>query len=574
MNIDKAEENELWAWTIIDTLYQLGVTHFFIAPGSRSSALSLAVASHKACTSSVHFDERGLAFAAVGYGKASHKPAAIIVTTGTAAGNLLPAVMEAHADKVPLIILTADRPPELRDCGANQTIDQVSLFSKFVRWQSDLVCADKALPSSYLPSALSYAVFKSQMTPCGPVHLNCMFREPLHTALATLSRRDIEENVCHYVPSYPICSDASIESIAIEIAKHPRGVIIVGTIKTEEEACAIALVAEKLSWPILCDISCRFGALSSSPYCIPFYDMILDQIQDVDMTLYFGGALVSKTLSGWLKKIQGPHILVTNHPERQDPMGIVTTKVCSHIPWFAHELSKRVGALGSDLLPMLKDLSQQLYNSLVSDSSCMKKLSGPSLFFSLSQNLSEDIDLFIGNSMPVRDCNRYFFPHSFRGQIFLCRGVSGIDGNISTMYGIYTARKRPLVAVIGDLTCMHDLNALTLLNSTPILLIIINNGGGEIFSHLPVKIKAEHFESHMALSHSYDFEHLARFASLNYHKVDSLEEITPAIHNWEKMRSATLCEVMMSRETAPHLHKELHLQIQKALCKASTFAAI
>lgn len=569
MVFDIAKENELWAFNIIDMLCRLGVSHFFIAPGSRSSALSLAAASHPQCTSTMHFDERGLAFAAVGYGKAKNAPAGVIVTSGTAVGNLLPAIMEAHADNVPLILITADRPPELRDCGANQTTEQLSLFSEYVRWQVDVCCPDPSLPKTFLPSLLSHAVFKARQAPSGPVHLNCMFREPLHSLGSHVLKSFSQQDICRYVPSHTVCSAQQMEEIALQLKTYGRGIIMVSGIKTKEEVIAIEALAQKLMWPLFCDISCRLAHLATSPLYIPYYEDILGHIDQVECVLHFGGKMVSKKVSQWLYA-KRPHILlVADHPARQDDQGIVSQRIFCSIKWFAKELLEKVSACNGEFLLTAKHLAkaaqQQIHDISCSDMS----LGGPSLFIQLSKALSQGVDLFIGNSMPVRDADHFFHPESFDGQIILCRGVSGIDGNISLSYGAHIGAKRPLIAIMGDLTFMHDMNALTLLQRAPILLIVINNKGGGIFSNLPVAEKKEHFETHMALTHSFSFENLARFAGLKYHRAKNIEDIMCSLRDHVLLQRGGIVEIQTEREEETTMQQAMQKKIQEALCSQS-----
>jgi len=179
MAIDAPNVQYLWAKLIVEELLRSGAGHFFLAPGSRSTPLALAVARNRRARYHVHFDERGTAFAALGYGRATGKPAVWITTSGTAVANGLPAVVEAATDGVPLILLTADRPPELRETGANQTIDQAKIFGDYVRWQLDLPVPDPAIDPAFVLTTVDQAVYRSLRAPAGPVHLNCMFREPL-----------------------------------------------------------------------------------------------------------------------------------------------------------------------------------------------------------------------------------------------------------------------------------------------------------------------------------------------------------------------------------------------------------
>jgi 2-succinyl-5-enolpyruvyl-6-hydroxy-3-cyclohexene-1-carboxylate synthase len=563
-----AKENELWAWQIIELLQNLGINHFFIAPGSRSSPLTLAAASHPLCTTTVHFDERSLSFAALGFSKASQNPSAIIVTSGTAVGNLMPAIMEAHHDHIPMLVMTADRPPELRDCGASQTTHQVDIFSKFVRWHCDIACPTSELKDTYLSSLLSYAAFKTKTAPRGPVHLNFMFREPLHTKGVELCSAILKQAPCQYLPSLAICSEQAVEELAQELGAYSFGIITVGSIKTHEEAESIATLSHKLSWPIFCDISSRFGSLAKAENSIKYFDMLTEHIEDVDCVLHLGKQMLSKNLSTFLRDKRPQMIVVADHPDRQDPLAIATKRVLSDITWFANTLEKKAQRAKSSLLSYLKHLDGVAGQKIENEMTNQSMVSAPSLFHTLSHSPLENFDLFIGNSMPIRDADLFFHPPSFNGKIFVNRGLAGIDGNISTAYGIHRARSRPMAVIIGDLTCMHDMNALTLLSNAPIAIFVINNSGGGIFSFLGASEKIEHFETHMALSHQFTFEKLAAFSSIRYEKASSLDEITTLLKDLDKSSKALFIEINTDRKDELLQQKQIKQRIKHTLCLA------
>ncbi|MBI2810842.1 MAG: 2-succinyl-5-enolpyruvyl-6-hydroxy-3-cyclohexene-1-carboxylic-acid synthase [Candidatus Melainabacteria bacterium] len=268
--MDTGSQNEAWARQLIDALIKQGLDYFFIAPGSRSTPLALAVANHPQARHFVHFDERGLCFCAVGYAKATKKPAVVIATSGTAVGNLLPAVMEAFNDHIPLLLLTADRPPELRECGANQTIDQVKLFANCVRWQVELPCADERISERYLASTIGHAAAMACFPPAGPVHINCMFREPLFSSppeLAHAKKVHFEQPVL-----YP--SEEAIANWQNVLSETKRGVIIVGS-SSHDLSHAVFPLAERLNWPILADIASSLRTDVSHPHLITHFDPIL-----------------------------------------------------------------------------------------------------------------------------------------------------------------------------------------------------------------------------------------------------------------------------------------------------------
>ncbi len=288
--MDIGTQNEAWANKLIDALIGQGIDYFCCAPGSRSAPLALAVAEHPKARSTVHFDERGVCFHAVGYAKATFKPAVVVTSSGTAVGNLLPGIMEAYNERVPLILLTADRPPELRDCGANQTCDQTKLFTNHVRWQVDLPCPDDRIQDRYLASTISHAVAIARSSPSGPVHINCMFREPLISQ--QVERRSLEKHISFEYPRlHP--SEESIAYWAKILSAKRRGVIIAAS-NAFDQSEAIFALADQLKWPIFADILAAPRTFEKHPSLITHFDPILKWNDSIcaDAVIQFGDRFV------------------------------------------------------------------------------------------------------------------------------------------------------------------------------------------------------------------------------------------------------------------------------------------
>lgn len=505
-----AENNYYFSYQLIDQLIKQGVQDFFLAPGSRSTPLVLAVANHFEARSHIHFDERGLAFYALGFAKASKKPVALIVTSGTAVGNLLPAVMEAKHDFVPLILLTADRPPELRDCGANQSCDQVHIFGSYVRWHIDLPCADELSSIKSLPTTIAQAVYYAQ----GPVHLNCMFREPLsfsHKSLEPLSS-------IHYTRACLIPSSSIIEQYASHLKDHLNGVIIATA--TSPVAPVIAL-AEKLSWPIFPDILSPLRALNH-PLIISHFDLILKTHPcSFEGVIQMGERFVSKTLLQTLEKSPPKFYLqVLEGPHRFDPAHIINHRMQSDISSFCQMLCLKL-----DISKISSHLqlwqTRQLQTAKKLSDYFMKQttLSEPAIAHLLEQKNSA---LFLGNSMPIRDANCYL--PVVLGPVFANRGLSGIDGNIATACGIAMGTQKHTLALLGDLSFLHDLNSLALIVKSPYpcTLIVINNQGGGIFSFLPLDQPKTIKETFFATAHELSFSSAAELFSLPYYAPQEL----------------------------------------------------
>ena len=306
--------NDRFGAQIIDHLVQQGVRKIFFSPGSRSSLLALAATGQPRLEKSIHFDERGMAFQAYGYAKATQSPVAVLTTSGSAVGNIFPAVMEASHDHVPLILLTADRPAELQNSMANQTCDQVKIFGNYVRWYAEIPAAEAQLSDDYLGSTIAHAVYRSTVPPPGPVHLNCQFREPFFSGeifSAPLST--------HYESSQAMISKETLQKWADKLSTLKRGVVVAGSMPSSKRSSAICRLAEKLDWPILPDLMAGLRSETSHPTQIAYYVDLLKSITDFepDCMLHLGDRLISKPLLTWLSNAKpSVYLNVAGHPYR------------------------------------------------------------------------------------------------------------------------------------------------------------------------------------------------------------------------------------------------------------------
>ena len=516
-------------WTLIDQLVQQGVVDFFLAPGSRSTQLAVAISNHPKAKIHLHFDERGLGFFALGCANAKKKPVAVITTSGTAVGNLMPAVMEAHHSSTPLILLTADRPPELRDSSANQTTDQIKLFQNFVRWQFDL---DNAMPKSAIRSKAAQSVYRSMYPHPGPVHINCPVREPLYPY------------VFDPIQAEALRIEVPVSQQCFKKELPAKGLILIGRTSETKEAL---VVAKKLGWPVFADILSN-ARLDDLSHQIRHFDWLLKEAPRPDYVLHFGERLTSKRVMEWLSQ-QPPkefwHISTDAH--WCDPSGLITGRVHASIASTNFHNEPDVNWLKN---------WQEL------DRAAEKKLAVPTDAFTetvamheLKQLNLEDWAIFLANSMPIREADWFLFPTKAKG-FYANRGLSGIDGNLATIAGLSVGLNAPILAIVGDLTALHDLNSLALLQKLPIVLIISNNQGGGIFSHLAVA-KDPHFEKLWAFSHEHSFEHAAKLFKIPYSSVNdalSLKEITAKALS---MKTAHIIEMRTCRQTNAASHQYL-----------------
>lgn len=495
---------------LIDQLVRQGVRHFCIAPGSRSTPLVLAAIEHKRANLHVHYDERGLGFLALGLGKAMREPAAVIATSGTAVGNLLPSVMEAHHSCIPLILLTADKPHELRDCGANQATEQVKIFHSFVRWQVDLPCS---LNETYFRSIAAQGYFHACQNPPGPVHMNCPFRDPLyHPNEAVVEGRTLEIFL-------PRCRTEPYKT------EHSKGVILVGGLPHPDDVVAILALAKRLRWPICADILSNARCFPTTEQ-IRYYDWI--EKPKPEFVLHFGERMTSKKILEWLEEIKPEYVHVSPHPFLQDPMRILTGRVQADIREFCETFE---GNTDPEWLNGWKDREPTFEEEgNFTEVHAMRVM---------SELLPSEFAVFLGNGMPIRDGDHFLFPKKCKG-FFGNRGLSGIDGNIATIAGL--AEAAPIFGIIGDQTALHDLNSLPLLKKTkyPAILLVSNNFGGGVFHYLPVA-QSPHFEQFWAATHTLRFKSAAKMFDIPYFLFDQLEQVF-------EIGSAAIVELVTDRK--------------------------
>jgi 2-succinyl-5-enolpyruvyl-6-hydroxy-3-cyclohexene-1-carboxylate synthase len=534
-------------YVLVEALVEQGVDMFFTAPGSRVTPLIHAITNHPKAKSTVHFDERGVGFLALGYAKATRKPAVIVVTSGTAVGNLYPAVMEAFYSQTPLIILSADRPAELRDCGANQTCDQVKFFGDLVRWSVDLPCSDPVLPAHFVSTTIAQAVYQSMRAPKGPVQINCMFREPFDLTIPeSLSVAKTE-----YTASLSTVPEEKLEELAAHLSSIEKGVIIAGELSSPSSRAPIYALAKKLGWPVLAEILSNARGYEQT---IPYYDLILKNHPELkpDAILHLGDRLVSKSLIQWAS---APfYCLVADHPLRHDPSGVVTHRLECDPLTFCEKLAEKVSSQ-NDWARVWNGYAQEISKGLDLFFEDQTTLSEPGTMRELSDIVTTDWSVFIANSMPIRDANTHLFPKMPMTTLFGNRGLSGIDGNIATTAGIALGTQKPTLAILGDVTTLHDLNSFALVKNSPypIAIIIFNNSGGGIFSFLPIAGKTQAFETHFATAHNLTFSAAATLFELPYFHPSTQEEWEAAL----AQKQSCIIEITTDRQENFLLHKEI-----------------
>lgn len=484
--------NQLWASLLIEELIRHDITDFCIAPGSRSTPLTLAVANHKKAHTHIHFDERGLGFLALGLSQASQKPVVIITTSGTAVANLYPAVIEAKQSNIPLIVISADRPAALIDCGANQAIDQQNIFSNYPVFYAQIVQPSTEIKANYLLTTIDHGLNKQQNQPA-PIHFNIAFAEPLYP---TAENKDYQYylSTLKKWPSNgaPFTQFINLQQAAIESSHDlstKKVLIIMAKMDNKNQAKAISQFALDNKLPLLSDIqSSQSGAINNLYY----YDLLLINddfralLNQADIIIQFGEQLVSKRLTAFMANFDGDLQLVKLGETRIDPIHQLDTRYnCEPINWIKAQKivpSKNNNLWFETLYHSHKQLSEQVIRPFLN----AQPYSEMTAIKQLGKQLPKDAPLFIGNSMPIRLADMIMIEN--KSQIFTNRGASGIDGLLATAIGVAKNSQQITTLLIGDSSFLYDLNSLALLKQleTSFIIIVINNDGGAIFNLLPV----------------------------------------------------------------------------------------
>ncbi len=563
MNLQKSPNlNHLWATLLIEELIRNGVKYFCISPGSRCAPLTMAVAANPKAISLVHFDERGTGFHALGYIVATQRPCAIITTSGTAVANLFPAIIETFKKKLPLIILTADRPPELRFTGAHQTIDQVKIFDDYVRWQFDFPCPTLDIPPEFILTTTDQAVSQAKGNPGGPVHINCMFREPLAPTNTKTNFAPYLKTISPWLKNTTVHTDyhspvktlkaTSVNDTLKKINTIKKGLIVVGKLSSNKERAAVLKFATNLGWPVLPDISSGLRLGISHENVIPYFDQILlskkfIQKNKPDGILHLGGRITSKRWYEYIEQTQpNAYIMVLNHPLRNDPLHNVSTRVESPIGTFCEHVNKKLSPhKKSNFLTAWKKANQKVDEEIKQHFDKDGPLTESAVARLITQYIPQNTGLFLSNSMAIREVNMYGHPGKKQIEIGANRGASGIDGIMATAAGFTTGLNKPVTLLIGDLAFLHDLNSLAMLKllKHPLVIIILNNNGGDIFSHLPIAQSNPYFERYFKTPHHLTFHCAAEMFDLNYAQPETKKEFIQTYTIALKSTVSTIIEI-------------------------------
>ncbi len=580
--------NYQWAFALIHYFALQGVTQAVISPGSRSTPLALACEKHPQITTWIQIDERSAGFFALGIAQKKQQPVILICTSGSAVANWFPAVAEASHSYIPLLLLSADRPAELHNCGANQTTDQSFMFGSHVREFIALEHADETLlKSNYLKRITTQAYNKSLNQKPGPVHINIPLREPL------LPRRFTADELNQFInrlsqqlmaSATPVIqssrSSASVSEtrcdLMVETLNSGKGLIIVGRLTFQESQGfkkVISRLVKKLHCPILIDTlsGLRFASPEAevNSHFIYNYDHFLqqpDKALQPDWIIQFGQFPVSKNLLQYLLQLNCHTFLVSSYGDILDPLQKANTILHTTPKILCRQLlNQPLRASPAGWLTQWQQYEQHSEQQILSVNGQCPQLFEGHVITAIIQNIKNDSLIFSGNSMAIRDFDTFIGRTAAKNKklAFYCnRGLSGIDGNLSTFLGLLSQTDKKFgIALTGDLSFYHDMNGLQMaaqLNKQGYnaLLIVVNNNGGGIFNYLPQQ-QLDDFDKLWNTPINLDFQHSARLYGLNYVRIETRQQLADRLPDAMSQPGIQIVEIIINQQTSVECHRKI-----------------
>lgn len=548
----KINRNILWTTLFTDFLVKSGIKYACISPGSRSTPLTFALASEKKIKSFPIVDERSSGFFALGIAKATNSPVVIVTTSGTATAELYPSIIEAYQSRTPLIICTADRPSYLRNTGSNQTINQKNIYKNHIRFFEDLPLPfpDKKSLMKLLTSA-NKAINTSVLLDRGPVHLNFQFEKPFEPDSITDTIDDYLISYANdFIESLLIKSELRIEKKYFDFNFRSIDLITVGAgLFDENFRWLLNKFSIKNNIPIFADANSglRFSK-KEIPNLIQNYEALIrnNKLKKFFLPktiMHLGRNLTSQKLEEFIAQSRAKRIIVNEYGDRFDSTR--KAKVIKFQPevFLQNLMNTKIEKASSTILKNLKTIDNKV--EIIKEKTFPKSLNEVNVILQLLELIPEYSNLFIGNSLPVRDLDFFSSINQKKIKIFQNRGASGIDGIISTALGIALTSKKQTYLVIGDLSFYYDLNALILAKQfeVPLKIILINNNGGRIFNYLPISKHKEIFSNYFLTPVNLSFAKISESFGISHKLIKSLNSYKKEIINSNKSKSCLILEV-------------------------------
>jgi 2-succinyl-5-enolpyruvyl-6-hydroxy-3-cyclohexene-1-carboxylate synthase len=565
--------------TFVAALVAAGVRHVCACPGSRSTPLAIEFARHPGIKLWMHLDERSAAYFGLGLARAAREPVALLATSGTAAANFLPAIVEANLARVPLVVLTGDRPHELRDNGAAQTIDQLRLYGDHAKWFFDLPEPDGSAQQQRLVTTLAArAVATASAEPAGAVHLNWPFRDPLVPAHTGAVSRSVASVAVHNPRLAP--TPALVDDLASLLDGSPCGLIVAGPEDNAPAAAqAIVRLAERLGYPILADaLSGLRRGVHDTALIVDSYDAFLRDRSSVralepEVVLRFGALPTSKPLQQYLDAFPDSRSIVVDPGGWREPSNQASDLLHVDPEWLCQALFDAVGERGgSDWRDAWLRLNAAARRAIDAHLAELDELFEGKVFHCLAEALPASTLIYAGNSMPVRDLDT-FLPRSSQPLRCLAnRGANGIDGVVSSALGASAAGLGPVVLVIGDVSFYHDMNGLLAArkHALDLLVVLLNNDGGGIFSFLPqAEAVPENFELLFGTPHGLDFQPFVEGYGGDFVRIQEWASFATAVTDGLRRGGLRVIEVPTERTRNVAQHRAVWGAVAEALSPAT-----
>ena len=557
-----------WCRSLFHQFASNGVRHVAISPGSRSTPLSIAADSTEGLETSIHLDERAGSYFALGLAKATSKPVILICTSGTAAANYHPAVVEAFYSGIPLIIISADRPPELQNRGAPQTIDQIELYGKHVRGFFQTPVPSDSTQNGAI--SLATDAFKQSLKPFpGPIHINCPLREPLEPSDIPFSAFKADDHL-------EITHEVDISGLK-KFLEYEKGLIVVGPMDTDSYTREkISELGNITGWPVVADpaSSMRNGPHAENCVIISSGEHIFRSTwvkeHKPDVIIQMGRMPTSKGYKLFLNEVGCQNIICTDHLGFfPDPENVATHKIAISPNTLAEDLTRLAGKKNQT------DWTESWNNAEKISSRTIRELINNSVFdeaataLCLEEVLPEESCIFVSNSMPIRDLDA-FLPSSLkRLKVFANRGANGIDGVISTAAGVSKGLSGvPTILFTGDLAFLHDLSGFTALRRlrSNLTIVVVDNNGGGIFSFLPIaETEGVNFQKLFHTPHDLDIETVAAIIDAKVFKPTTRQDFSVALNKSISVGGVNVIHVIVDTKKNVAIHKKASKKVNEVL---------
>ncbi|PQL23009.1 2-succinyl-5-enolpyruvyl-6-hydroxy-3-cyclohexene-1-carboxylic-acid synthase [Veillonella sp. T14073-2] len=564
---------------LVDEFYQLGVRHAVFSPGSRSTTMAMLFKEHEGFETYMNIDERSASFMALGIAKARKEPTVLVCTSGSAVAHYLPAILEAQYSGVPLIVLSADRPHTLLHVGAPQTVDQHKIFGTAVNYFEELAVPQESHYYTYPRQVARKSYMKAMDTKKGPVHINVPLFEPL---VPELSRNHFEagrssfkvvkpnyssvfgcdnrNNLTHVNNAIDIThGNDGTKEINDLLERYERILILAGPQIDIDEANTIRFFGEALQAPILADPLSNVRGCGTSKVVISTYDALLagqalwNELKP-DCVIQFGQIVVSKRVQQMIASwTDVEYVEVNPTMDSMNPTGKTTIHMQASIDVFTHLHGKNNSSdTYLNIWRCLDQVGKKQLSLAIDEPHCFEGRT----IRELQKQIPEDGQIFVANSMTIRDFDYFWFSGESKATLYGNRGVNGIDGTISTALGL-AANGRPTYLVTGDLSLFHDLNGLAVAKTHNLNLTIIlhNNDGGGIFEYLPQK-GTKHFDYLFSTSQGLDYSGAAKLYGCGYTKIASPDELSAVLAKVSSESGVHIIEIPTNREYSRELHKK------------------